>query len=67
MHNIEIKERIDSNNKLIEDLMKPNMFVLNNTIRQLLQENADLQKKCSHEFEGGYCLYCYIDEETANG
>jgi hypothetical protein len=33
MHNIEIKERIDSNNKLIEDLMKPNMFVLNNTIR----------------------------------
>lgn len=67
MHNIEIKEKIDSNNKLIEDLMKPNMFVLNNTIKQLLQENADLQKNCSHEFEDGYCLYCYIDEETANG
>ena len=62
MHNIEIKERIDSNNKLIEDLMKPNTFVLNNTVRQLLQENADLQKKCNHEFEGGYCLYCYKEE-----
>lgn len=62
MRNIEIKERIDSNNKLIEDLMKPNTFILNNTIRQLLQENADLQDQCQHDFDEGFCVYCYKEE-----
>ena len=46
MRGIEIKEQIDSNNKLIEELMRPNTFTLNNTISKLLKENADLQNQC---------------------
>jgi hypothetical protein len=58
-----IKEQIDRNNKLIEQFLTPNQFVLNNTISQLLGENAKLQKQCLHEFNEGYCIYCYKSEE----
>lgn len=63
MGNLTIKEQIDRNNALIEKIMTPNVFTLNNTIADLLQENAELQKKCTHEFEDGYCVYCYKEEE----
>ena len=58
-----IKEQIDRNNKLIEQFLTPNQFVLNNTVAQLLKENAQLQQQCQHEFEEGYCIYCYKSEE----
>lgn len=63
MGNLTIKEQIDRNNALIEKIMTPNVFTLNNTVADLLQENAELQKKCTHEFEDGYCVYCYKEEE----
>lgn len=63
MGNLTIKEQIDRNNALIEKIMTPNVFILNNTVADLLQENAELQKKCTHEFEDGYCVYCYKEEE----
>lgn len=63
MGNLTIKEKIDRNNALIEKIMTPNVFTLNNTIADLLQENAELQKQCTHEFEDGYCVYCYKEEE----
>ena len=63
MGNLIIKELIDRNNALIEKIMTPNVFTLNNTVADLLQENAKLQKKCTHEFENGYCVYCYKEEE----
>ena len=63
MGNLTIKELIDRNNALIEKIMTPNVFTLNNTVADLLQENAELQKKCTHEFEDGYCVYCYKEEE----
>lgn len=62
MNQIEIKQKIDSNNKVIESLMTPNIFTLNNTVSQLLRENAELQKSCEHKFEEGYCIYCYQEE-----
>lgn len=62
MRNIEIKERIDANNKIIEEIMKPNTFTLNNTVSNLLKENLELQSKCVHDFEEGYCVYCYKEE-----
>lgn len=62
MERIKIKEKIDANNAIIEKLMTPNQFTLNNTISTLLQENAALQEKCEHEFEDGYCIYCYKEE-----
>ena len=59
----EIKEKIDFNNKLIRDMFNPNQFTLNNTVRELLEENAKLQQKCKHEYEDGYCIYCYKEKK----
>ena len=59
----EIKEKNETNNKIIEGLLSPNQFTLNNTIRELLEENKKLQDQCKHVFEGGYCIYCYKGEE----
>ena len=42
MGNLIIKELIDRNNALIEKIMTPNVFTLNNTVAALLQENAKL-------------------------
>lgn len=56
---LDIKRQIDLNNKLIEDALKPNQFTLNNTVASLLLEIDSLQKQCPHEFEDGYCIYCY--------
>lgn len=62
MNNLEIKEQIDRNNKIIESIFMPNQFVLNNSIRELLKENEELQKKCTHQFEDGYCIFCYKEQ-----
>lgn len=64
MTNLEIKEKIDSNNKLIENLLNPSEFILNNTIKELLKENDELQNKCTHSFLDGYCEYCYKEAPT---
>lgn len=63
MTNLEIKEAIDRNNKLIESLLNPSMFTLNNSIKDLLAENAELQKQCTHNFVDGFCEYCYMEEK----
>lgn len=63
MTNLEIKEQIDANNRTIEKLLNPNMFTLNNTVRSLLDENAQLQAQCTHNFVDGYCEYCYKGEK----
>ena len=62
MTNLEIKEEIDRNNKLIQDLLNPSEFILNNTIRDLLKANEELQAQCTHNFVEGYCEYCYSEE-----
>ena len=63
MHRMEIRKRIEENNKIIESLMTPNVFTLNNTISELLAENKKLQEECEHVFENGYCIYCMKGEE----
>ena len=63
MTNLEIKQKIDANNKLIETLLNPSMFTLNNTVKDLLKENDDLQAQCTHNFVDGYCEYCYMEEK----
>ena len=62
MTNLEIKQRIDTNNKVIQEAFSPNQFVLNNVIKDLLKENEDLQKQCTHSFVNGYCEDCYMEE-----
>lgn len=59
MTNLEIKQQIDANNKAIKDLLTPNQFILNNTIRDLVESNKKLQQQCTHNFIDGYCEYCY--------
>ena len=59
MTGYEIKQRIDENNRLIESIMAPNIFTLNNSISELLKENDMLQSQCKHFFEDGYCRFCY--------
>lgn len=62
MTNLEIKEKIDANNKLIETILNPTAFTLNNTVKDLLKENDELQAQCTHNFVDGYCEYCYMEE-----
>jgi hypothetical protein len=63
MTNLQIKERIDQNNKMIESLLNPSMFTLNNSVKDLLNENDSLQALCKHSFVDGYCEYCYKSED----
>jgi hypothetical protein len=63
MTQLERKEKIDQNNKLIKELLNPSEFTLNNTISNLLKENAELQSGCEHSFVEGFCEYCYLQEE----
>ena len=49
MQQLDIKKRIDENNKLIESLMTPNVFTLNNTVAEILAENADCYEGHSYE------------------
>ena len=55
MTNLEIKQKIDENNSIIEQLVTPNKFTLNNTVAKLLEENKKLQAQCQHNFIKGYC------------
>lgn len=55
----EIKKLIDENNKLIEQSLTPNIWTLNNTVVELLEENKKLQEKCPHKYKDGACIYCY--------
>lgn len=64
MRQLEIKKQIEENNKIIESLMTPNVFTLNNTIAELLAQNKALQNECEHVFEEGYCVYCMKGEEN---
>ena len=63
MTQLQIKEVIDKNNALIEQLINPSQFTLNNAVRELLNQNAELQKQCKHSFVDGFCEYCYLMEE----
>ena len=62
--NEEIKKKIDYNNNLIEGLMDPCTFTLNETICKLMKENDALRAQCANEYnEEGICIYCYSIKE----
>lgn len=62
MTNLEIRRKIDANNALIEKILKPNTFTLNNVVSNLLEENRNLQLKCQHELdEDGFCIWCDLE------
>lgn len=58
MNGIDIRKKILENNKIIAE-QPHNIFILNQTIQKLLDENKHLQDICPHEFdELGFCIYC---------
>ena len=62
MNTIEIRNKINENNKMIEQILSPSTFILNNSVAALLEENRQLQEICPHLFEDGYCIYCDKEE-----
>ena len=65
MTQLQIKEAIDKNNALIEQIINPSQFTLNNAVRELLSKNAELQSQCEHSFVDGFCEYCYLMQEDS--
>lgn len=63
MTNEEIRERINQNNLQIEAYMNSSCFVLDDRIRDLLEENKKLREMCNHTFENKSCIYCDTPEE----
>lgn len=61
MNGIEIRSKIDENNKIIQQLL--NKFILNNDLKKLMDENEQLRKECPHNFVDGVCEYCDVLEE----
>ena len=66
MTGLEIKEKIDTNNLLIEESFTPEFFTLNQVVAKLLNENAELREQCPHKFENGICKWCGLKEEETN-
>ena len=62
MTQIEIRRAIDLNNQLINTLLTPNQFTLNNEVARLVRENKNYQSQCQLHFVGGYCEFCDMEE-----
>ena len=62
MTQIEIRRAIDLNNQLINTLLTPNQFTLNNEVARLLRENKNYQSQCQQHFVDGYCEFCDMEE-----
>ena len=58
----EIRDKINFNNKMIEKLVDPSIFILQPKIEAYLKENDELRKICAHEFVDGVCVYCGKEE-----
>lgn len=54
----EIKEKITFNNKKIQSLLDPSVFILQPEVQKYQEENEYLRTICNHSFENGVCIYC---------
>lgn len=58
MNKEQIREKILFNNKKIEELLDPSVFILQSEVQQLMEDNEYLRTICPHEFENGVCKIC---------
>lgn len=56
MNGIEIRSKIDENNKKIKALLSD--FLFHPEMKVLMDENDALRAQCQHEFDDGVCKYC---------
>lgn len=63
MTNEERKEKINELNSMIQSVLMPNVFTLNNTVLKIQKEIDQLQSECSHEYDEGYCNFCNKEKE----
>ena len=54
----EIKEQINFNNKKIQSILDPTVFILQPEVQKYMEENEYLKSICEHEYENGVCIYC---------
>ena len=54
----ELRDKILYNNKKIEELLDPSVFILQPEVQQLMEDNEYLRSICQHEFENGVCTIC---------
>ena len=66
MTGLQIKAAIDQLNSLMETLLNPSVFTVNNEVIALTKEIETLQNQCPHSFVEGYCEYCYKREGENN-
>ena len=50
-----VRQKIDANNKKIEELFSAGQFTLNNEVQDLLNANQKLQNQCKHKYVNGIC------------
>lgn len=54
----EIKEKINFNNKKIQSILDPTVFILQPEVQKYMEENEYLKSICEHKYENGVCIYC---------
>ena len=54
----EIRDKINFNNKQIQSLMDPSVFILQPEIQKYMEDNEYLKSICPHKYINGECIYC---------
>lgn len=54
----EIRNEINYNNKQIQSLLDPSVFILQPEIQKYMEDNEYLMSICPHKYEHGICIYC---------
>lgn len=54
----EIRNEINYNNKQIQSLLNPSVFILQPEIQKYMEDNEYLMSICPHEYKNGTCIYC---------
>lgn len=54
----EIKEKVTFNNKKIEELLDPSVFILQPEVQKYIEENEYLKSICPHNFINNTCIFC---------
>lgn len=58
MNKQQIHEKVLYNNKKIQELLDPSVFILQPEVQTLMEDNEYLKSICPHEFVDGVCIIC---------